>query len=113
VIKQEVKTVQIGPYLYLHTTNFLVNYFIAFLACWFCVSHISHKIVGDGRGLDADTSAPWAVIMLTHQHRGLSPQQHLEVCTNTGAHNQYAGNGHKIYCVMTKENCKLDHQTVL
>jgi hypothetical protein len=57
-----VKTIQIGPYLYLHTVNFLVNYFIAFLACWFCVSHISHKSVGDGRDLVADTSASWAVI---------------------------------------------------
>jgi len=100
-----VKTIQIGRYLYLHTMSFLV-YFIAFLVCWFCVSHISHKNVGDGgEGV--------GILLLIHQHRGLSPQQHLEVCTKTGAHGQYAGNGHRIYWVMMKENSKLDHQMVL
>jgi len=80
---------------------FLVNYFSAFLACWFCVSHISHKSVGDGEGL-VDRSASWAVITTAFGH-----------LYKTGAHNQYAGNVHKIYWAMTKENCKLDHQMVL
>jgi hypothetical protein len=44
--------------------NFLVNYFIAFFACWFCVSRISHKSVGDGWDLVPDISASWAVITM-------------------------------------------------
>jgi len=78
------------PYLYLHTVNFSVSYFIALLTCRFCVSHIcvshicvsricvshicvlhicvlriSHKSVGNGRGPVADTSATWSVITAT------------------------------------------------
>jgi hypothetical protein len=53
------------------------------------------------------------VLLLFHQQCGLSSQQHLEVCTQIEAHNQHVGNGHKIYRIMTKENCKLDHQVAL
>jgi hypothetical protein len=53
------------------------------------------------------------VLLLIHQQCGLSSQQHLEVCTQIEARNQHVGNGCKIYRIMMKENCKLDHQVAL
>jgi len=97
-----VKRIQIRPSLCLHTANFFINYFIAFLACCLCVSHISHKSVGDGGGHVADTSASWAVITTAFGslYKNWSSQR-------------IWGNVHKIYWVMMKENCRLDHQMVL
>jgi len=69
-----------------------------------CFTYFPQKCGRWGGGLVADR---------LHEHRGLSSQQHLEVSTKTGAHNRYAGNGHKIYLVMMRENCKLDHQMVV